>query len=60
MTKAVESLSKKPVLTRFADWAARWRANNDNLVVGKDGVAECILAVALLLDATLFNCHRGE
>jgi hypothetical protein len=55
--RAVEGLSKEPVLARFADWADRWRVDNDDLVVRKDGVAECILAAALLLDATALNCH---
>jgi hypothetical protein len=32
-TEAVESLPKQPVLAWFADWTARWRADDNNFVV---------------------------
>jgi hypothetical protein len=56
-TKFVKVLLKEPVLAKVATWAARGRADDDNVVVGKDGVTEGILAVALFLDATMFNSH---
>jgi hypothetical protein len=48
---------KEPVLAWFADWAA-WRGSyGGDLVVRKDGVTEGLLAIALLLDLSSFDCH---
>jgi hypothetical protein len=56
-TEPVESLLKEPVLARFADWAARSRTGDNNLVIRMDRVAECVLAVTLFLYAATLDCH---
>jgi hypothetical protein len=35
LTKSAQGISKVPVLARVANWTARWRADNNDLVVDK-------------------------
>ena len=54
--EAIESFLEEPVGVGSFVSVSEWRFDYGEFIVRKDGVAECIFAIALLEDVTVANC----
>ena len=59
-TKVIEGVLQQSTCVCLCVWVSWWRYNASSLIPGKAGVAEGVLAVALLEDVAVLCGHERE